>query len=442
MIHKVSESLTALNGRSVILSLLLLCALPFPAPAQQGVNSKPGRLAKIEFKGLERLKEEQAAAASGLKIGEMVDVPAVEAASQSLIDSGLFKKLGYRYHEDKGQVTVTFTVEEANAGVPVVFDNFIWFSDEELLNAIRRDVPTFDGTAPESGTLADQIARALERLLKEKNIQGHVEYKPSADLSGRNAKQVFSVTGVPLPLCSVSFPGADGIAESELVKNSKPLMANDYSQEFVAEFAKSNLIPLYLRKGHLRAKFLSPSAKPEINKICQNGVAAAIPVEEGLVYSLNKVDWVGNSALNAAELESVLGMRAGEVADGVKFIEGMSAVRDAYGKHGYLALKLKPEPDFDDAGRRVSYRISVTEGPQFRMGSLVVNGLSESDAGKLKARWKLQPGEVYDASYLKEFMKRGIAEVRSTLSSGRKGLEVDEKPNKQNLTVDVILNFK
>ncbi|MBD0371549.1 MAG: hypothetical protein ICV60_11980 [Pyrinomonadaceae bacterium] len=442
MPHKVS----IVRRNSVTFALLFmaafLCVAGTMARAQQDSGSKPGRLARIEFKGLERLKEEQAVAASGLKIGQQIDTNMLDAASQSLIDSGLFKKLSSRYHVDNGQVTVTFTVEEASAAIPVVFDNFIWFSEEELLGAIRRDVPTFDGTAPETGTLTDQIARSLERLLKERNIQGQVEYKPSADPSGRNAKQVFSVTGVPLPLCSISFPGASGISESELVKNSRPLMSNDYSREFVTEFAKSNLIPLYQVKGHLRAKFLSPKAVPQSSKDCKDGVAVTIPVEEGLVYSLGKVEWEGANALGGPELETSLGMKAGEVANGVKFADGLKAVRAAYGKRGFLALRLNPSPDFDDANRRVSYRIGVTEGPQYRMGTLVINGLSEADAERLKSRWQLQPGQIYDASYLKSFLAKARMEIMSALSSGRKGIGTEEKSDRQKLTVDVIITFK
>ena len=430
---------------ALIFSLLLLAAGGIFVPralSQQASSSAPGRLAKIEFKGLERIKQEQAVAASGLKIGQAIDVDILDAASQSLIDSGLFKKLSSRYHVDKGQVTVTFTVEEARAGVPVVFDNFIWFTEEELLAAIRRDVPAFDGTAPESGNLTDQIARSLERLLKERNIQGQVEYRPSADPSGQNAKQVFSVTGVPLPLCSISFPGAGGIPEGELVKSSKPLMTNDYSQEFVTEFAKNNLLQLYQEKGHLRAKFLNPTVKPASSKDCKDGVDVTLPVAEGLVYNWSTVAWEGNSMLNASELEAALGMKPGEVANGVKFAEGLKAVREAYGRRGFVAMRAKPEPNFDEAGRRVSYRIAITEGPQFRMGSFTINGLSEAETERLKSKWKLLPGEVYDASQLKSFLARATPEIRSILSSGQRGINTQEKPDRQKLTVDVIVTFK
>lgn len=448
MLQKAFEDLKLKGGGNFVAPAMLLLALALSlggapaATAQQATNAKPGRLARIEFKGLERLKEDQAIEASGLKIGQAINVDILDAASQRLIDSGLFKKLSSRYRVDNEQVTITFTVEEAAAGVPVVFDNFVWFTEEELYAAIRRDVPTFDGTAPESGTLADQIARSLERLLKERNIQGQVEYRPSADPAGRNAKQIYSVTGVPLPLCSISFPGANGVAESELVKNSKALMTNDYSQEFVTEFARRNLIPLYQEKGHLRAKFLNPRAVPQSGKDCKEGVAVTLPVEEGLVYSWDKAEWSGNSAYSAADLDAVLGMKAGAVANGLKLGEGLKAVRDAYGKRGYLALRLKPEPNFDDANRRVSFRVSVTEGPQFRMGTLNISGLPEADAERLKYKWKLQTGEVYDASHLKEFMTKARPEITSALSAGRKEIKTEEKPDKQRLTVDVFITFK
>lgn len=446
MLQQVSENLK-LRGSGkflapVLLALASLLALAPGVCAQPSSSSQPGQLARVDFQGLERLKAEQVIAASGLKLGQAINVDILDAASQRLIDSGLFKKLSSRYRADKGQVTVTFTVEEAAAGVPVVFDNFIWFSEEELHAAIRRDVPAFDGTAPESGSLADQIARSLERLLRERNIQGQVEYRPSADPSGRNAKQIYSVAGVTLPLCSISFPGASGITESELVKNSGPLMSNDYSQEFVAEFARSNLIPLYQEKGHLRAKFLSPKAVPQSRTACKAGVAVTIPVEEGLIYSWDKAEWEGGTTLGGAELDAALGMKTGAVANGVKFTEGLKTVREAYGKRGFLAVRLKPEPSFDEARRSVSFRISVTEGPQFRMGTLVINGLADADAERLKTRWKLRPGDVYDTSYLKEFMTKARPDIAAVLSTGRKSINTEEKPDRQKLTVDVFITFK
>src|SRR5262245_61523794 len=34
--------------------------------------------------------------------------------------------------------------------VPCVFDNFVWFKDQEIIDEIRKDLPSFDGAAPET----------------------------------------------------------------------------------------------------------------------------------------------------------------------------------------------------------------------------------------------------------------------------------------------------
>ena len=79
------------------------------ASATQG---QPGnlKLASIEIRGLQRLSREQVITASGLEIGQAVDIPALDAAAQRLMDSGLIKKLSYRLHPNGNQTTVTFQI--------------------------------------------------------------------------------------------------------------------------------------------------------------------------------------------------------------------------------------------------------------------------------------------------------------------------------------------
>ena len=61
---------------------------------------QPGkpRLARVEFEGAKRLTQKQLQTTSGLEIGQPIDVAALDAAGQRLMDSGLLKKLSYRLH--------------------------------------------------------------------------------------------------------------------------------------------------------------------------------------------------------------------------------------------------------------------------------------------------------------------------------------------------------
>ena len=53
-------------------------------------------LDRIEFKGLERVKEPEALEKSGLAAGQTVSLDDVEAASNRLLESGLFTNLSYK----------------------------------------------------------------------------------------------------------------------------------------------------------------------------------------------------------------------------------------------------------------------------------------------------------------------------------------------------------
>lgn len=338
-------------------------------------------------------------------------------------------------------MTVTFEVEEAKETVPVVFDNFVWFSEQELMEAIRREVPSFDGTAPESGGMPDNIKKALQNLLNERKIQGQVEYLAAADASGKNSRYLFSVKGVKIPICSLLFPGAKDVKESDLLQASKPLFEQDYSREDVQTFARINLIPIYRQRGHLRASFLEPVIKPQKDADCQNGVSVTLQVDEGNIYTWDKAEWTGNSTFTAQELSAALGMKPGERADGLKIDKGRASISQFYGKKGYIEARVADAPVFDDANRRVSYRYTVTEGAQYRMGAVEIKGLPEDLAKRLKDNWKLQAGDVFDASYDEDFMKRAMMEVAAAGFTPQES-KVEYKPNRDNRLVDVLINFK
>ena len=428
--------------------LLMLC-LVFPAAAALTAAQGGRVIGQIEFEGLKAITPEEAIATSGLKAGQPFKVEDVDAAAQRLLDSGIFKQLGYRTRTVGNKVTITFKVEEASTGdLPVVFDNFIWFSDEQLLAAVRKEVPSFAGRAPGVGKMPEAITRALQQLLVDQKLPGTVEYMASADMSARVVAHVFSVTGVKMPICAFHFPGAKNVSEAKLVDVSKAELSDaDYSSELLRGFAGMKLFAIYRELGQLRAKFAAPVGKPDA--VCKNGVDVTIPVEEGLIYSLGHTDWSGMNALTTDQLNQTLGMKQGDVANGVKFDRGLMALQKTYGRQGYLEARVHSEPEFDDSAQKVNYKIEVNEGPQYRMGSLSFKGLTERDAKALRDAWKLRRGEVFDEGYVAEdfFNKdigsslRNLFEERRALGKAPPLLKTNLHPNRESLTVDVTLEL-
>lgn len=423
--------------------LTLLLASSSPCSAQ-----KPATLKHIEFVGLKKLSSDKVIAASGLKVGDPVSPQILDAAADKLMQTGWFKKLSYKVRTADDEATVIFEVEEAAKSLPVVFENFIWFSEEEIARAIRQDVPFFDGTAPEAGTTTDKIAAALQRLLTQKKIAGRVEHMPYADLAKGKQEILFTVEGVKIPVCSLHFPGATAIPEADLIKASQALLKSDYSRKDAAGFATYTLFPLYRHIGHLRAQFQQPTAALEESPSrCAGGVALTIPVDEGVVYSWDAAEWSGNEALTKEDLTAALGMTPGEVADGSKIDQGLKDMRKAYGRRGYMTATFKESTEFDDATKRVSYRFIVTEGQRYFMGNLIINGLPAEDVERLKPKWTLGSNAVFDESYIDDFRKNGLREFMMGMAQRSPGaprvkVELETRPNALDKTVDVIIGFK
>ena len=421
------------------LAILLLTAIAVSAQQQF-------KIAKIEFEGLNRLSLEEVLATTELKIGQQFELAALDAAAQRLIDSGMFKNLSYQTRATGDQLTITFRVEEtALRNSRVVFDNFIWFSDTELIAAIKRDVPTFSGAAPDQGDTVERIRKSLQRFLHENKIEATVSHIASQDSPGSAAQEhVFSVTDFKMPICTIHFPGATNVSEEKLLAKSASLLGSDYSNKFVNLFAVTNLSAIYRELGHLKVAFSPPTAKPENSMKCKSGVDVTIPVDEGKVYKWQKAEWSGVKGLTEAQLDIVLDMKADEPANGVKLDKAVGLIQKAYGRKGYIQARLRTAPQFDDNGGTVVYKMEVREGPQFRMGKLLTKGFSEDESKMLTNRWELKPGDVFDDGYGMEFTKKHMGTILRSMfeqrrSDGRKQPEVrwSNSVNREAGTVDV-----
>jgi outer membrane protein assembly factor BamA len=434
--HMISRNLCL---ASLSFALSLLCSQIVAAQQTFKIN-------KIEFEGLARTSADELLASIELKVGQTFDLTALDSAAQRLMDSGLFKKLAYSTRAERDQITITFRVEEARIGSSrVVFDNFIWFSDSELAAAIRRDVPGFTGSAPDSGDTVERIRKSLQRFILENKIEANVSHMVSQDTPGSPVQEhIFSVTDLNMPICTLHFPGSSAVSEAKLIQSSASLLSSEYSNKFVSLFATNNLVPIYRELGHLKVAFAPPTPKPESSANCNSGVDLTIPVDEGQIYKWNKAEWSGIQSLNATELDAILDMKSGQTVNGLKLDKARAEIQKAYGRKGYIQVRIRGVPEFDDTAATVVYKFDVLEGPQFRMGQLITKGFSERETKMLLDRWELKPGDIFDESYSSEFSKKHLGTIlRSALNDrrvqNRPPPKIDWRPhlNREKLTVDL-----
>ncbi|HEX8872723.1 MAG TPA: POTRA domain-containing protein [Candidatus Acidoferrum sp.] len=401
---------------------------------------------EIHADGMKVLTEAQVATLSGLATGSQVGRKELQDAADVLVRSGLFSKVNYNFSTHNDAVALTFHVEE-NPRLPVSYDNFPWYSDSELAEAVRKELPFYDGTLPEAGTVVDRAAEALKAFLAAHGATAGVEHLVLASVLTDSSIQQFRMVGLTPQIGSVDFSDSN-LKESRAVQAHLPeIRGKAYSRMTIDIFLAEAIRPLYLQDGHLRAKIgpaeVRLSGNP--NQKLPETIPLWIPCDPGPVYQWKGVEWKGNNALSSITLTSALGVKPGEAVNGMGVEAGWDRIRDDYGHLGYLEVKLAPVPTYDDQAHTVSYAVSVTDGPQYRFNTMIVTGLSLAAERMINEAWPVKPGDIFD----KQLFEQLITNLESHRESVFKTLPIhydtvghwlQTDPAKG--TVDALLDFK
>ena len=431
----------------VFATILLVSAVPGIQAQQQGQTApKTSQIGRISAVGTVKFPADQVITASGLKIGDVVSVEQIQAAADRLAALGIFSTVNYHFSSVGEKISIEFQVQEAHT-VPLYFDDFPWFTDEEIAAAIRQEVGLFAGESPESGLMVDQIAGELDKLLASRHVKGELTHQLVAPPTGDGMILQFRVEDPGLRIQSVQF-GDPLAADSERLKDRVPdIKGQPYSRFAIEVFENEQVRPLYASKGYLRPKIGPPQSHTEGNSDNPGGssIDVLIPVTPGPLYSWNGVTWKGNLAVPPANLDGEVGIKTGEVADGTKIEALWRDVELEYGKRGYLDAKIDAQPDFDDTAHRVSYHVNIVEGPQYRMGEMVVTGLSLDAEKRLRKAWQLTPGQIFDNAYFEKLLTvlaKPNAEIFGEMPIHYTQCGHWLRPDADRHTVDVLLDFK
>lgn len=418
------------------------------AHAQTPAASSPpsSSIATIKITGIQKFPADQVIAASGLKTGDVVTAAQIQDATNLLAALGIFSSVNFRYTSKGAAINLEFQVQEAPA-YPVSFDNFPWFSDSEIGDAVRKQVGLFTGEAPGDGTLIDAMTAVIQNLLASQKIEGNVTHQLLAKAVGEGMVMQFRVEGPRLRVQTVQL-GDSIAADSERLKDRLSDIKGQPYSLFAAEvFENEHIRPLYAAKGFLRAQIGPPQAHPIPDAIDpkETAVELSIPISTGPVYSWKGVSWQGNLAVLSAGLDGAVELKPGEIADGMKIEALWQKIETYYGQRGYLDMKLNAEPQFDDAARQISYRVTISEGPQYRMGDMVITGLSLDAEKRLRQAWQIAPGQIFDDGYYELHMKilsKPSHDIFGELPVHYNQLGYLLRPNTSRHTVDVLLDFK
>jgi outer membrane protein insertion porin family len=397
------------------------------------------KLVSVKVTGTQRFTEKEVIAASGLEIGSVVTQDDFEKAGKRLGESGFFSNVAYSYAHTPTGTKLDLQLADAAKLVPAHFENFVWFSDDELRAKIHEHLPLFKGEVPVGGTFCDQVSDVLQALLVQHNLAARADYmRDSKDNAGPVDAINFRATGLNLRIEEVQFSGASPEELPVLQAAARDLLDKEYVRTEVQAYATKNLLPIYLERGFLKAAIGDPQAKVLKDTDGDTLIQVQLPVTPGHQYKVSSFKWEGNSAFKSEKLQSMIHAQVGQTVNAEQLRTDLGAIQKFYGTRGYMLATVKPVPDFNDAANTVAYKLEVNEGDVFHLGDLDIQGLDAKTVDRLREAWTLREADPYDTTYPMRFFEQTVKllsrDVTWTVS-------VHEGVNEKEKTVDVTLRY-
>jgi surface antigen-like variable number repeat protein len=433
-------------GLILLASLLVFLSGAHGFASAQTAAPSTSTLRAIRIEGAKQIAEEQIIALSGLQAGAEIHREDLQSAADRLVQTGLFANVKYSFQSKPDGVAVTFTLEEAPR-IPVFYDNFPWLDDSELNEAVRKKFPFFDGKLPPAGSVVDDAASAITALISARGIEATLEHQVLANPIGDGDVQEFHLQGAGLKIASITFSDPALTENKGLRQHLSEISGTEYSRTKIDLFLFEQVRPIYFQRGNLHAKLGPPEVRlsGNPNEKMPKEIPIFVPVSAGPVYRWKGIQWDGNSALSDLTLTVLMGLKPGEIADGMAIENGWDRVREEYGHRGFLDAKLDAVASYDESAHTVSYTVTTHEGPAYRMGAMVLTGLSPTAERRLHESWLTPSGGLFDKAAFEELLtklqthrEKVFGELPVHYDNVGHWLQTDPVHG----TVDILLDFK
>ena len=289
--------------------------------------------------------------------------------------------------------------------------------------------------SPFNPSLLSEDIRSIFGLGFFDDVQTRVE-----DFEG-GVKVTFVVSERPF-VRDVDFVGNKALKTTELQDKVDIKLGSVYNPVDVQR-AVEKLRDFYEDEGYFEVQL-----SPNVEKFPDGDVRVVFNIVEGRQIKIDRIRFTGNKGLTDRELKAALATQERQYfilrgkVQRQRLEEDVERIIQLYNDHGYIQARVEStDVAVDREKARVTITFTIVEGPQFRVGTIKLAGVTLLPEPEVQRQLTLKSGDVFSRSKLRESI-RNIENLYSTI--GRASVDVvpktDQVPGENTLNVAIEIN--
>ncbi|MGA2270819.1 MAG: outer membrane protein assembly factor BamA [Bryobacteraceae bacterium] len=422
----------------------------------------------IEFRGARRVPQDTLKALIVSKAGDIFSEETLRRDFMALWNTGRFDDIQMETEPGRIGLIVRFVVTERRVIRSINYEGIHSVTVSEILDRFKERKVGLSVESQYDPNKIQHAAIVLKEFLSERGRQYATVDPQIEQIPPSSLKVTFMVNeGPKVKVGDIQIAGNQAYSRKWVIaamKNLKPygiphsiLFENVFAKTFDRDKLdedKERIVQAYRDHGYFTAKALDDAVKIAhrggrgwrlpLFKPNNPGIYAdlTIPVEEGRLYHLHNMTFVGVKLFRTPEvlMKPLFGMTTGDVFSTEKLRKGIENMRKFYGKFGYIDFV--PEPSFDVVPDtdQIDLTLTADEGKQFFIRRIDFSGNTTTRDKVIRREILLDEGDIFN-SELWDYSVLRLNQL-GYFEMLKKEDAADIKRNPQSNTVDVTLKVK
>jgi len=383
------------------------------------------------------------ASVSGLKVGDVVEVPGtkITEAVKKLWDMGLFADVQILATRFMGStVFLEIVIQEQPRLSKFSFTGVNKTEADDLkekVKLVRGNQVTDNMISRTTGIIKDHF---IEKGYL--NVEVNILQEEDTVMGNNHANLNINVLkNERVKIREIVFEGVTVLPEAKLRRAMKETKQKAWynvfkSSKYIEDNFEDdlvNVIAKYNELGYRDARIISDSLYHNPD---DGTVGLVISIEEGKQYFFRNISWVGNTKYTSSDLTRFLKIHKGDVFDQTLLTNRLSvdpdAVNNLYLDFGYLFYQATPI-EVNVENDSIDIEINIFEGAQARINNITITGNDRTNEHVIRREIRSKPGDLFNRSDV----MRSVRELANLGFFDPEQIRPNPVPHPEDGTVDI-----